>query len=240
MVTIPRRQIGLDTGKLVPVFGPRHVALPGAGQAKGEGGSFALRHQPVEPAGEAGFITPVGQLPVSRRDISQQRPVVDPDRHVGHLDVLLRHCGQTLESSAQIVAKESQGSPDKRQSRVILNALPKQGLLGLGEQGEGIAVMMVLVVILGEAGAGTPGFQGGKRIGADDVKTVVSPQGAGGFQQDGPGLVLQAGKPGVERGLRVEMVDMQSWFHFLLHRQQFAPGSLAGSGGQAYHGRRHF
>ena len=37
--------------------------------------------------------------------------------------------------------------------------------------------MMVLVVILGEAGAGTPGFQGGKRIGADDVKTVVSPQG---------------------------------------------------------------
>ncbi|AHX60749.1 hypothetical protein B224_2046 [Aeromonas media WS] len=40
--------------------------------------------------------------------------------------------------------------------------------------------------------------------------------------------------------MRVEMVDMQSWFHFLLHRQQFAPSSLAGSGAQAYHGRRHF
>ncbi|MNZ24319.1 hypothetical protein D3C78_414650 [compost metagenome] len=122
----------------------------------------------------------------------------------------------------------------------ILYQIPQQGLLGAGEQGEGIVFMQGLAACVTQAGAGTPGLQGGERIGADDVKAVVGARWACRFQQDGPGLVLQAGKQGVKRCLRVEMVDMQSWFHFLLHRQQFAPSSLAGSGAQAYHGRRHF
>ena len=240
LIAIPRRQIGLDAGELFAVLGPAHVALPLALQGEGGAGLRGLRRQPLQASGEPGFISPVHQLPATGCDVSQQCPVVDPHRHVGYLDVRTGLDGQTLEAPAQIVAKEPQGAPDEGQVMLILHQFAQQGSLGLGEQGEGIAVMMALVASPGEAGAGTPGLQGGERIGADDVKAVVGARWACRFQQDGPGLVLQAGKQGVKRCLRIEMVDMQSWFHFLLHRQQFAPSSLAGSGAQAYHGRRHF
>ncbi|CAJ1856813.1 hypothetical protein KGEDBEEJ_02570 [Aeromonas hydrophila] len=41
---------------------------------------------------------------------------------------------------------------------------------------------------------------------------------------------MKACEQGMERRLVIKMVDMQRWFHFLLHRQQFTACSLAGTG----------
>ncbi|MOA01396.1 hypothetical protein D3C78_1208040 [compost metagenome] len=35
LIAIPRRQVGLDTGEFLTVFGPAHVALPGPLQGEG-------------------------------------------------------------------------------------------------------------------------------------------------------------------------------------------------------------
>ncbi|MOA01397.1 hypothetical protein D3C78_1208050 [compost metagenome] len=119
------------------------------------------------------------QLPGAGRHLPQQCPVVDPHRHVRHPDIGVGQRWQAFEPPPQIIAKEPEGTADKGQLVLLLHQLSQQILLGLGEQAEGIAIMLLGLVTLAQTGAGTAGFQGGEGIGAEDVEAVVGALGTG-------------------------------------------------------------
>ncbi|BEJ49603.1 hypothetical protein Ri1_22020 [Aeromonas dhakensis] len=108
--------------------------------------------------------------------------------------------------------------------------LSQQVALAPGQQGQRIIFTGLVLLSLLDVSQRPVGLQGGQRIGGDDVKAVVRTLRAGGSQQHGPGQVVKAGEQRMERHLVFKMVDMQRWFHFLLHRQQFTACSLAGTG----------
>lgn len=76
------------------------------------------------------------QLPVVGRHIAQQRPVVDTYRHVWHRDIGGGLHWQSLEATAEIIAKQTEGAANKGQVSGTQIQLPQQLLLGMGQQGE--------------------------------------------------------------------------------------------------------
>lgn len=115
LIAIPCRQIGLHPGKFVAIFGAAHVAAPGASKGEGVCGKLVLRLQPLQPAGKAGLVAPVHQLPFARCHLPQQGPVIDADRHVRDGDVAGGQVRQTLEATAQIIAKQAERPADEGQ-----------------------------------------------------------------------------------------------------------------------------
>ena len=240
MITVPGTQVSLYPRKFLAVLGAAHVAAPLALQGEWRCWHLVLRGQPLQPAMEACFIAPMHQLPGAACYVAQQGPVIDADCHVRDGHILCGQCRQSLEATAKIIAKQPEGAANKGQFVTVRCFLAQQIPLPLCQQGQGIRVKRQTLFAPGYPGQWPLCLQGCQRVGADDVKAVVRSLRAGRFEQHGPGLMMQTGKQRMQRCLVIKVVDMKSWFHFLLHRQQFAPCSLAGMGGQAYHRHRNF